>query len=128
MVKKKIRITIQSLETSFRETKKILSEIDRGIFKQHTPTLNFENFQIYKKVLTPKRLELLRVIKSEKPNNIKGLATVTHRDFKNVYDDVKMLETLGLLKLKKSNSGFMPIVLYDEIDIDIKIPLEMIYK
>lgn len=128
MATKKIKITIRSLEDSFKEAKKFASEIDKGIFKKHTPVISFSNFKIYKKMLTEKRLELLRTIKSKKPETIKQLSIIINRDFKNVYDDVKMIETIGLLKLKKTNLGLMPVVLYDEIDIDIKIPLEMISR
>lgn len=125
MVKKKINITIKTLEDSFKESRKFASDLDRGILKKHTPELSFENFQIYKRMLTYKRLELLRIIKLKKPKTIKELSTIASRDFKNVYDDVKMLETLGLLKLKKSASGLVPIVIYDELDINIKVPLNI---
>jgi len=128
MAIKKIKITIKSLEDSFKESRKVAREIDRGIFKKHTPIINFTDFKTYKKMLTEKRLELLSTIRFKKPETIKQLSIITQRDFKNVYDDVKMIETIGLLKLKKTNLGLMPVVLYDEIDIDIKIPLEMISR
>jgi len=125
MAKKKIKIRIESLEESFKEAKKFAREFDRGIIKKHTPTLGFANYKIYKKILTEKRLELLRTIKTKKPRSIKELAKISKRDFKNVYDDVKILEAQGLVKLKKIASRLTPIVLYDEIDIDIKIPLNV---
>ena len=123
MAKKKIKIRIRSLEESFEESRKFASDLDKGIIRKHTPTLGFASYKIYKKMLTEKRLKLLGIIKAKKPKSIKGLSAISNRDFKNVYDDVKMLESLGLVRLKKAHNGLTPIVLYDEIDIDIKIPL-----
>nr|MBI4156283.1 hypothetical protein [Candidatus Woesearchaeota archaeon] len=124
MAIKKIKITVSSLKESFEEDRKFFADIDNGIFKKYTPEINFESFKTYKKFLTPKRLELLKVIKLRKPKNIKELSEITKRDFKNIYEDVKILETLDLLKLKKSDSGLKPIVNYDEINMNIKIPLQ----
>ncbi len=128
MAVKKIKIVIRNLEESFTEDKKVANEIDSGIFRQRTPTLSLGDYQTYKKILTPKRLELLRIISVEKPKNIKELATLAKRDFKNVYDDSKILESVGLIKLKYSQTGLIPKGLYNEIDIQIKIPLEAISK
>ncbi|MEK6951839.1 MAG: hypothetical protein AABX29_02385 [Nanoarchaeota archaeon] len=126
MAIKKIKITMGKLEKSFREDKKFFSNLDKGIIKKHTPTINFENFDIYKKILTPKRLELLKFIKSKKPKTIKALSIEINRDFKNVYDDVKLLESVGLIELKKSDLGLVPVTIYDEIEMNIRIPLEVV--
>ena len=125
MAIKKVKITIKSLKESFDEDRKFFADLDKGIFKKHIPEINFESFKIYKKILTPKRLELLKIIRLKKPKTIKDLSEIAQRDFKNIYEDVKMLETLDLLKLKKSDSGLKPMVNYDEIDMDIKIPLRV---
>lgn len=126
MTIKKIKIIIGELGDSFREDKKFFSELDKGIIKKHTPTINFENFEIYKKILTPRRLELLKFIKSKKPKTIKALSVEIKRDFKNVYDDVKLLESVGLVELKKSELGLVPVTIYDEIEMNIRIPLEVV--
>ena len=121
MAIKKVKIRIQSLEESFKEAKKVARELDKGIFKKRTPVFGFETIEVYRKTLTPKRLEILEVTKTKKPKTISELAKLTKRDFKNVYTDVKFLEGYDLIKLKKTNLGLMPNVIYDEIDI--KIPL-----
>lgn len=123
MAIKKVKITIMSLEDSFKESKKVATEIDKGIFKKRTPIINFTEFETYKKMLTQKRLEMLETIKSKKPKNIKELANISKRDFKNVYEDIKILKELGMIKLKKTPDGLMPTAIYDEIDIKIKMPM-----
>tara|TARA_Y100000310_G_scaffold334177_1_gene413294 strand:+ start:75 stop:452 length:378 start_codon:yes stop_codon:yes gene_type:complete len=123
MEKKKIKIKIRTLDESFKESRKFARDFDKGIIKKQTHTLGFADFKIYKKMLSEKKLDLLKIIKTKKPENIKELATITKRDFKNIYEDVKTLETLGLIELKKNKKGLTPIVLWDEIELEIKIPL-----
>ena len=125
---KKVRITIRSLKEANKEARKFAHDFDSGIFTEHTPTIGFADFVIYKKFLSEKRLELLGIIKSKKPKSIKDLASIARRDFKNVYEDLKMLKTFDLVKFKKTKSGIVPTVVYDEIDLDIKIPIEMISR
>ena len=122
---KKIKIRVMSLEESSKEAIDVAREIDKGIFKPRTPTIGFENFDVYIRAFTPKRMELLQKIISKKPKTISELARITNRDFKNVHSDIKLLEEYDLVKLKKTNSGLMPVALYDEIDIDIKMSLTM---
>ena len=48
--------------------------------------------------LTPKRLDLLRLIRRHQPSSVRELAQIAGRDLKNVLADVKALETLGLVE------------------------------
>ena len=123
MTIKKVIITIKSRKEFFEEGRKFFSELDKGIFRKHTPTISFENFEIYMRTLTPKRLELLRVVKSKNPKTIKELSLLAQRDFKNVYQDIQLLKRYDLLKLKRTPLGLTPIISYDRIELDIKIPL-----
>ena len=47
--------------------------------------------------LTPKRLDLLRLIRHYQPSSVRELAQLARRDPKNVQTDIKALETLGLV-------------------------------
>ena len=120
---KKIKIRVMSLEESSKEAIEVAREIDKGIFKKRTPAISFENFEVYLRTFTQKRMNLLKIIGSKKPKTISELTNITKRNFKNIHSDIKILKTYGLIKLEKSNLGLMPIALYDEVDIDIKIPL-----
>lgn len=118
---KKIRITIKTLKEANEEARKFAREWDRGIFKKHDPELSFENYETFQKFLSQKRLELLRTIGIERPRSIKHLSDIVQRDFKNVYNDIKILKKYDLIKLKKTNSGFIPVPVYDKIEIEIPI-------
>lgn len=123
MAIKKVKVTIRSLEDSFKESKKVAREMDKGIFKKRIPQLNFANFDIYIKTFTPERMSLLRTIGLKNPRTISELAKMTKRDLKSVHSDIKLLKTYDLIKLKKTNSGLMPISAYDEIELRINMPI-----
>jgi predicted transcriptional regulator len=50
------------------------------------------------RTLTPKRLDLLRLLRRQRPSSVRALAQLAGRDPKNVLADVKVLETLGLIE------------------------------
>ncbi len=47
--------------------------------------------------LTPKRLELLRHLHQHGADSVRSLATALERDYKNVHEDVAILESAGLI-------------------------------
>jgi len=59
------------------------------------PEIYFTSFEAFRKAMTPKRLELLHIIKAKKPSSINELARVAKRDIKNIAEDVKYLEQIG---------------------------------
>ncbi len=65
--------------------------------------------------LTPKRLELLDQMSRHNADSINKLATIIGRDVKNVYNDLKILESLGLIELVKDGRRMIPGLLVKEI-------------
>ena len=59
--------------------------------------VTFLDVQTMLDTLSPRRLELLRHVRQHGAANIRALATVLDRDYKNVHQDVAMLESAGLL-------------------------------
>ena len=70
----------------------------------------FTSLEAVRKVLTPRRLELLRVIRQGRPDSVYQLARLVGRDFKNVHADVHTLASYGLVSLKKARAGRRPSV------------------
>jgi len=62
--------------------------------------ISFPDFETLGRVITGARLELLNNIRRMKPRSIQELARLVKRDFKNVYQDVKLLAEFGLIELK----------------------------
>ena len=59
--------------------------------------VTFLNMQTMFDALSPRRLDLLRHVRQHGAGNVRLLATALGRDYKNVYQDVALLEAAGLL-------------------------------
>ena len=59
--------------------------------------ITFLSLEEMMSALTPRRLELLRHLHRHKANSIRALAAALGRDYKRVHEDVKTLETSGLV-------------------------------
>ncbi len=59
--------------------------------------LAFENWDALARVLTGKRLELLRHVRSHKVASVRALAKALARDYSNVHADVRALTAAGFL-------------------------------
>jgi len=67
--------------------------------------------------LTPKRLELLDYLADEHVSSINGLANRVGRDVKNVYNDLRILERLGFIRLVREGKSLVPELLVQEVTI-----------
>lgn len=85
------------------------------------PEIYFTSFEAFRKALTPKRLELLHLIRIKKPSSINELARIAKRDIKNIADDVKYLEQIGLVEKKETNNKTAPVIKYDKIALEIAV-------
>jgi|HubBroStandDraft_1064217.scaffolds.fasta_scaffold233314_2 predicted transcriptional regulator len=59
--------------------------------------LGFETFELFARVMTPRRLELLRHVHRHPPRSIRALSIALGRDYRRVHADVEALVTAGLL-------------------------------
>jgi predicted transcriptional regulator len=118
---KKVKIGIRSIEETLRDAKVAMKGIDQGKKVQKTRGVYFTSLEAFRKALTPKRLELLRVIKDKAPGSLRELAELAKRDVKNVADDVKYLEQVGLVERRGAGRATKPIVGYDAIALEIAI-------
>lgn len=63
----------------------------------HERHLVFESWDALARVLTGKRMELLRYVRRHKVTSVRSLARVLRRDYSNVHADVQALTAAGLL-------------------------------
>jgi predicted transcriptional regulator len=75
--------------------------------------LAFENWDTLARVMTGKRMELLRYVRRHKVASIRALAKALGRDYSNVHADVQALTEAGLLDGLRAD--------YDAIDTKIAI-------
>jgi len=120
---KKVKIGTKSVKDVLMDVKETVQRIDRG--ERLSPVkgqeIYFADFEVFRKALTPKRLELLHIIKTQKPASINELARMAERDVKNVADDVKYLEQIGLIETKEMGRKTAPCISYDRIALEIAV-------
>ncbi len=63
----------------------------------HERHLAFESWDALARVLTGKRMELLRYVRRHRVTSIRALAKALRRDYSNVHADVQALTAAGLL-------------------------------
>ncbi len=86
--------------------------------------INFTSYEAMRKLLTPRRLELLHVIKEKRPQSAYELAHILRRDLKNVNADLTLLAKIGLVELRKTTKGrktVVPWVAVDKVQVEITI-------
>jgi predicted transcriptional regulator len=89
----------------FERSKRRASKMDRGERLQPELRLTCEDPADLLRVLSVERLRVLRAIRKRK-STVSGLAIMLKRDRKAVSRDVKLLESLGLLRTRReSNPG-----------------------
>ena len=118
---KKVKIGIRSVEEVLGDAKAAMKSIGQGKKVQKTTGVYFTSLEAFRKALTPKRLELLHVIKDKAPGSLRELAELSKRDVKNVSDDVKYLEQVGLIERRGAGRATKPSVGYDAIALEIAI-------
>ncbi|MBI5213709.1 MAG: hypothetical protein HY957_10140 [Nitrospirae bacterium] len=118
---KRIKIGIKELKTALDEFVKTGKAVERGEKVKKETGLYFTSFEAFRKALTPKRLELLHIIKTKKPSSINELARLSKRDIKNVADDVKYLDHIGLIEKRESDKKTTPVISYDKIALEIAV-------
>ncbi|HYD44191.1 MAG TPA: helix-turn-helix domain-containing protein [Phenylobacterium sp.] len=60
--------------------------------------LSFDSFETLARVLSPRRLELLRALHARPAASIAALARQLGRDYKRVHEDVEALTAAGLIE------------------------------
>jgi predicted transcriptional regulator len=85
--------------------------------KFHERHIAFESWDALARVLTSKRMELLRYVRRNQVSSIRALAKALGRDYSNVHADVQALAGAGLLEA--TSHGVRAD--YDAIETEIAI-------
>ena len=81
--------------------------------------IGFESWELMHKVLSPKRLEIVRVMTGAGPLAIREIARRVGRDFKGVHTDTTLLVEAGVIDKDAQGKLTFP---YDRIRVDFEIP------
>ncbi len=118
------KIQIKSLEDSLKDFATAYRQVSQRKKVRKKGGVFFASIEAVRKVLTPNRIQLLKVIKRDKPSSLYELAKLIHRDLKNVSQDIAFLEDLGLVDLHKPKGGRnqrKPVLLSDRFSVEFAI-------
>ncbi len=124
MKAKRIRIGIKGVKEALDDFVKTGEAIKAGRRVKKEKGVYFESIEGFRKALTPRRLELLRLIKEKHPASLQELSRLAHRDIKSIVTDIEILEGLDLVEVKRKKEGrklSTPTVDYDRIDLQIAV-------
>jgi predicted transcriptional regulator len=97
-MKKELSVSIKDARESAKEFVEAWRRADQGKpAEQPVERLYFEDLPTMLKVLTPGRLEVLKVLHQAGPLSVRALASRMKRDYKNVHHDLQVLEHVGLV-------------------------------
>lgn len=121
---KRVKIGIKSLDDVLDDAKEAMKKLELGEKVKPEKGLYFESIEGFRKALTPRRLELLRLIREKQPGSIQELSRLAKRNIKSVVTDIDILEDLGLVGMKRKKEGrreSTPTVNYNKINLEIAV-------
>ncbi|MBI5588570.1 MAG: MarR family transcriptional regulator [Deltaproteobacteria bacterium] len=122
---KRITLKVKTLDDMAADFKRAWKEAGKGkSVREAAETICFDSVEDMQKFLSPERIRLLRMVHERTPKSIYELAKMLDRDRKNVIEDVKMLEAVGLIERKAAKSDKEKVELivdYDRIQMDIAV-------
>lgn len=80
--------------------------------------IGFASWDLMHKVLSPKRLEIIRAMAGAGPLSIREVARRVGRDFKGVHSDVTLLFNAGVIERGEDGRMSFP---YDRIHVDFEL-------
>jgi predicted transcriptional regulator len=97
-MKKHLSVGIKAVRESAKEFVEAWRRAEQGQpVEQPMERLYFEDLATMLRVLTPRRLEALKVVHEIGPVSVRALAGRMKRDYKNVHHDLQVLERAGLV-------------------------------
>jgi len=116
---KDFKVAIRGIDSFFGEAEKVLQDADNGKFPvKPVERMYFNDVKTFLRYITPKRFELLDRLHQSGAMSIRALTKVLGRHYKNVYDDVKMLEEIGLIEQTEEGLFCVP---WNEIETTLKL-------
>ena len=93
-------------------------------FSGEKDAYDFKGLSELRRLLSNERSRLVHTVKTKSPTSIYSLAKMLERDFKSVFDDVKLLERFGVLDLVSEKKGkresLRPVLVTDSLKLVIR--------
>ncbi len=115
---KNIKVGIATEEQVNKEFINAWHKAEMGEIEVPEERLYFVDPKIFFQVLSKRRIALLKVLHVHGVSSIRELSRLLNRDYKNVYQDVKLLKKMGLIHQDKNKRIFVP---WDKIQAEISL-------
>jgi len=122
---RKVQVAIKSEEQFWQNFKSRVKNFTRAASKGkemegHVDTVVFGSLTEMARVLSPRRLELLGLIRRHHPESVRELTVLAGRDIKNVSGDVRILERYGFIEVDKDKGPRKRLAAdYERLDIQV---------
>lgn len=119
MNKRDFQVDIKPHDAVMGELTALARQIDNGEYPV-TPfeRVYFNDAKTFFRHITPRRFDLLEELHRIGGMSIKALARHLGRNYKNVHDDVKALEEIGLIERQENGLFYVP---WDEVQTSFKL-------
>ncbi len=92
-------------------------------FLKRLADAGYENFLVISldtadTILTPKRLELIDLIRNEQPESIRDLARIADRDKSNVHEELELLFEVGIVDFEEEAGKRRPVIGPDHVIVE----------
>ncbi len=114
----KIKIGIATEQTINKEFVDVWKRAERNEITKTEEKLYFLDAKTLLRVLSEKRLALLQTLRHSGKVSINALSKALCRNYRNVYDDVKILKDAGLIQQTDSKDIYVP---WDRIQAEIDL-------
>lgn len=114
-----LRITSKPFEATAADTVARAERWDGGEAVPHV--VNFQDASRLQRVLTPRRLELVRSLMNAPADSIRDLADRLDRDVRQVHDDVTLLGEYRIVHFEADGSAKRPVVPYETVRIEVEL-------
>jgi len=115
--------TLRITSRPFEENKEsVLDRAERWEQGEEVPhVVNFQDASRLQRILTPRRLELLRSLMDAPAESIRDLADRLDRDVRQVHDDLQLLSEYRIVHFREEGSAKKPFVPYETVKIEVEL-------
>jgi len=114
-----LRITSKPFEDHKEST---LDRAERWEHGEEVPhVLNFQDASRLQRILTPRRLELVRSLMDAPAESMRDLADRLDRDVRQVHDDLQLLSEYRIVHFHAEGGAKKPFVPYETITIEVEL-------
>lgn len=114
-----LRITSKPFED---HKESVLDRAERWEQGEEVPhVVNFQDASRLQRILTPRRLELVRSLMDEPAESMRDLAGRLDRDVRQVHDDLQILSEYRIVHFHEEGGAKKPHVPYDTVKVEVEL-------